>query len=483
MKVSFRFPAALLVGWAITPFSFSWALSKHNLAHEDLIEELPLYGPPPTSQYSGFLDATKGCDTDANGPECKVFYWLAEAENDPDREKPLILWLNGGPGASSVFGMLQELGPLILNATGNGFMENPWAWTKVANLLILESPLGVGFSYCEAMTRGEKCMNTDRTTASLNRAALEEFYRKFPEFADKKLYLTGESYSGVYVPLLAKKLLDSSPGIQLAGLAVGNPCTDNESQRESMNRLWYSNKYGLVDPDIYKILNDKTCIVDGIAQFDEPKCRIAFYKYWTSSSHGIKTVSKFKETFLDKFELYGFMDRSEGWFLVDYMNREDVRKALHTEYAPTSHWWSASTKDDIGYIKEFRACSYHDDIVLEESMVDIYRDIIPRLERTWIFNGDADPTVSYEGTRLAVKHQVGFDEVDGGGYRPWFYNHTAAPINVIMEKPPKFGPDLIPHPLGSQFGGEVEDYQHGLSFFTVHGGGHMVSDSFLLQNC
>lgn len=89
------------------------------------------------------------------------------------------------------------------------------------------------------------------------------------------------------------------------------------------------------------------------------------------------------------------------------------------------------------------------------------------------FSGDTDPCVSYEGTRTAIE-RVGFAEIDGGGYRPWFYNHTATSIDVLAEKSALFGPDLLVQSTGAQFGGEVVNYQHGLSFLTVHGSGHMV---------
>jgi serine carboxypeptidase-like clade 1 len=88
-------------------------------------------------------------------------------------------------------------------------------------------------------------------------------------------------------------------------------------------------------------------------------------------------------------------------------------------------------------------------------------------------NGDTDPCVSFEGTRLAVK-QIGITEMDGGGYRPWFYNQTAASMEVIMEKSALFGPNLVNQNMGAQFGGEVVDYDQGLSFVTFHGSGHMV---------
>lgn len=89
----------------------------------DLVEYLPDYGRPPTPQFSGYLNATAGCDVDANG-ECYLHYWMAMAEEDP-LEKPVVMWLNGGPGSSSILGYLEENGPLLINATG-GLMDNPW---------------------------------------------------------------------------------------------------------------------------------------------------------------------------------------------------------------------------------------------------------------------------------------------------------------------------------------------------------------------
>ena len=106
-------------------------------------------------------------------------------------------------------------------------------------------------------------------------------------------------------------------------------------------------------------------------------------------------------------------------------------------------------------------------------MIDIYREISPKLKRVVVYNGDTDPCVSWEGTRTAIE-RVGFHEISGGSYRPWFYKHDAASIAVIEEKAAMFGPDLLAVDTGAQFGGEVVDYQNGLSFVTIHGSGHMV---------
>jgi len=106
-------------------------------------------------------------------------------------------------------------------------------------------------------------------------------------------------------------------------------------------------------------------------------------------------------------------------------------------------------------------------------MIAFYRDIAPRLKVTWIYNGDTDPCVSYEGTRTAVK-RIGYNELDGGSYRPWFYNMTGANLAVLAVKAPLFGPNLVTQDMGAQLGGEVVNYENGLAFLTFHGSGHMV---------
>ncbi len=189
---------------------------------DDLVDDLPGYGRPPTPHFSGFLDASDGCDVATNGPVCQLHYWLALAEKDA-ANSPVVLWLNGGPGSSSILGFLQEEGPLLINATG-GLMENPWGWTKYVNLMALEAPIGVGYSYCSRQKEeGKPCVNTDRYTASASRAALVDFFtRKFPELAKNPFYITGESYAGVYIPTLTKEILDNS-NLNLKGIAVGDP--------------------------------------------------------------------------------------------------------------------------------------------------------------------------------------------------------------------------------------------------------------------
>lgn len=74
-----------------------------------------------------------------------MFFWFFEARENPN-EKPLTLWLNGGPGSDSLIGLFQEHGPCNVTET-LGTIENPYSWNEASNMLYLSQPVGVGFSY------------------------------------------------------------------------------------------------------------------------------------------------------------------------------------------------------------------------------------------------------------------------------------------------------------------------------------------------
>ena len=85
-------------------------------------------------------------------------YVFVESENDPATD-PVVVWTNGGPGAASYFGLMTEVGPYSLSdesfktADYNKtkiptLFRNKFSWTKMANLLIINGPAPVGYSYC-----------------------------------------------------------------------------------------------------------------------------------------------------------------------------------------------------------------------------------------------------------------------------------------------------------------------------------------------
>ncbi|KAJ0502138.1 putative carboxypeptidase D [Helianthus annuus] len=107
---------------------------------KDLVTNLPGQPSVDFRHYAGYVTVNEKKGR-------ALFYWFYEAWTLP-HEKPLVLWLNGGPGCSSVgYGATQEIGPFIVNTDGKGLHLNPYSWNREANMLFLESPVGVGFSY------------------------------------------------------------------------------------------------------------------------------------------------------------------------------------------------------------------------------------------------------------------------------------------------------------------------------------------------
>ena len=169
----------------------------------DEILELPGEGlaaalATPFRQFSGYL---------AVGDR-RLFYYFAEADRADDGAAargaaPLMLWLNGGPGCSSLGGLLTENGPFVVGPRGAAgpLAKNPYAWNKAAHVLWLEQPAGVGFSV-PARPAG------DRSAAADVAAALRCFARKHPARAAEtdRLFLSGESYAGHYVPRTAEAI-------------------------------------------------------------------------------------------------------------------------------------------------------------------------------------------------------------------------------------------------------------------------------------
>ena len=190
----------------------------------DLIASLPGYGKTPTKQYSGFLPV------DAN-QTLFLHYWFVTSSNNPATD-PVAIWMNGGPGCSSVGGYLTELGPFMFTGEKNGdgiptLTDNPYAWTTVSSVLFLEQPAGVGYSYA---VNGS--MYSDDFVQSQNTYGfLLNWFKAYPEFAKNDFFITGESYAGIYVPTLANRIVDGNaagmPYVNLKGIAVGDGCMGN----------------------------------------------------------------------------------------------------------------------------------------------------------------------------------------------------------------------------------------------------------------
>nr|AYV99579.1 venom polypeptide [Dolopus genitalis] len=130
-----------------------------------------------------------------------LFYWLyyTTAQVSNYTERPLAIWLQGGPGGSSTgYGNFEELGPLTLELTYRNH-----TWVKDMNVIFLDNPVGTGFSYVD----NKKYLTTDNKMIALDFVEfLKQFYRKHPEFRKTPLHIFSESYGGKMAAEIALEL-------------------------------------------------------------------------------------------------------------------------------------------------------------------------------------------------------------------------------------------------------------------------------------
>ncbi|KAI9457975.1 carboxypeptidase-like protein S1 [Lactarius psammicola] len=140
---------------------------------------------PGVNQYSGYLSV---------GNNMSMWFWFFEARNSPSTA-PLAMWLNGGPGCSSMIGLFQENGPCTFNnVSGSNPVLNPYSWNNFANMLYVDQPIGVGFSF------GTDDVNSTVTAAPFVWKLLQAFYAQFPAYENRNFGLFSESYGGHYCP-------------------------------------------------------------------------------------------------------------------------------------------------------------------------------------------------------------------------------------------------------------------------------------------
>uniref|UniRef100_A0A2C9W9L9 Serine carboxypeptidase-like 50 n=1 Tax=Manihot esculenta TaxID=3983 RepID=A0A2C9W9L9_MANES len=156
-----------------------------------------------------------------------IFYTFYEAQNPglPLSQTPLLIWLQGGPGCSSMMGNFFELGPYRVvdiqseNIQHLSLERNLGSWNRIFGLIFLDNPIGVGFSIAATP---EEIPRNQRSVAKHLFAAFTGFIGLDPDFKNRPLYITGESYAEYEVP--------EAQRVNLKGVAIGNGLTDPITQ-------------------------------------------------------------------------------------------------------------------------------------------------------------------------------------------------------------------------------------------------------------
>ncbi|KAL5774546.1 hypothetical protein ACOSP7_012103 [Xanthoceras sorbifolium] len=416
--------------------------SPENEVH--LVTALPGQPEVEFRHYAGYVTVD-----DKNGRA--LFYWFYEAMTSP-REKPLVLWLNGGPGCSSVgYGATQEIGPFLVDTDGRGLKFNPFSWNKEANMLFLESPIGVGFSYSNTSTDYNNL--GDNFTANDAYTFLHKWFLKFPSYKTRTLYIAGESYAGKYVPQLAElihdKNKDPSLYIPLKGILLGNPETSTAEDWSGL--VDYAWSHAVVSDETHKIIT-KNCVFNSSDPWSNDACNkavdevlkqykeIDIYSLYTSLCISNSLNWNYKPTQVMMNLSSKMMPRIMGGFdpCLDsyantFYNKLDVQKALHVSDGIKLRNWSIC--NDTLFDK------WSDSAL---SVLPIYSKLIQAGFRIWVYSGDTDGRVPVLSTRYSL-NALGLPITKS--WRPWYHE--------------------------KQVSGWYQEYD-GLTFATFRGAGHAV---------
>ncbi|KAG1695265.1 hypothetical protein DVH05_020644 [Phytophthora capsici] len=176
------------------------------------------------------------------------FYCFFEAKYNVSTA-PLVIWLTGGPGGSSLLALFSENGPCRIQPDLTTKVH-PYSWTYEANMIWLDQPTNVGFSY----SSGDDHDYNEKDVSENLYWFLQGFIKKHPEFQGREFFLTGESYAGHCLPAVAtsilqknKRLNGSTAGtkhINLQGISIGNGWTDPVIQYSHVSDILV-NKYNV----------------------------------------------------------------------------------------------------------------------------------------------------------------------------------------------------------------------------------------------
>jgi carboxypeptidase C (cathepsin A) len=424
------------------------------------------------NQFSGYITLT--------GTQKHIHYWFVEAE---EANAPLVFWTNGGPGCSGLIGFMTEQGPFYPNRDGN-LIPNQYAWNKLANMVFLEQPVGVGFSYSD---NADDYSIGDDQAAKDNLATILGFLERFPEFAKTQLFLTSESYGGHYLPTWASAIIDyndgladSSKRINFQGFAVGNPYTDYYSGvGAEMETYW--GKQLLPKPswdkyvangclEVSQQLNNSACsylILEFMRKIgnlnpyalDYPVCLSGQQRAFREFIYGTNAFAygANKQSVLDKSVQSTFDKSVQSTFepcadeyAAAYLNRADVKAAIHV-------------RSDIVWDECSRTTKYK----LADKMLPMekyYPKILNSKTHPWlrvlVYSGDDDSVCGTIGTQRWI-YDLGFSVAKS--WDTWYVDGQTAGYITNFKTEKYINGRKINDIVSSRF-----------AFVTVHGAGHEV---------
>ncbi|KAI9845827.1 MAG: hypothetical protein M1837_004507 [Sclerophora amabilis] len=271
--------------------------------------------------FSGYVHLPNDSLDDVNVVQdypINTFFWFFESREDPENA-PLSIWMNGGPGSSSMIGLLQENGPCSVNSDSNSTTLSPFSWNGASNMLYIDQPNQVGLSY-DSLSNGtldltsnnpmgafeytdfsdspvpeqnntflvgtwpsgddDNTANSSMTAARAMWHFAQVWFDEFPEYKVEKFNIWTESYGGTYGPTFATFFEEQNQAIEngtltdsgayvlnLDTLGIINGCIDDVMLELSYFEILHNNSYGI------QLMNDTTYEEAYDAFFRSDGCR------------------------------------------------------------------------------------------------------------------------------------------------------------------------------------------------------------------
>ncbi|GAB4853410.1 hypothetical protein Ancab_017588 [Ancistrocladus abbreviatus] len=304
--------------------------------------------------------------------EVQLFYYFIKSERNPKKDL-VLLWFGGGPSCSAFYALVLGKGPLSFNHSDDMDWDlpqlhfNPYSWTKVANIIFVDTPVGIGFSYATTSAGYE-------TNDTLSSACIYEFVRKWlmdhPEFLKNPLFIGGDSYAAKMTPLFIQHIVNVT-----------------YEEKDINSRVLYAHHMALLSDELYKCLRSVN-----IMHILEPKCNFVPY------NHTLMVGSKASSTrmSINEYFLYltshhpgGWCRAYNHWPAYIWANDKKVQEVLHVREGTVKHWFPCN-----------KSLSYTKNI---ESVVGFHQNLTKKGIRALFYSGDHDMAIPYVGTQAWIK--------------------------------------------------------------------------------
>lgn len=360
---------------------------------------------PTFEMDAGYLPVRQPEGASGHPKDFAHLYFWRHSAMWPQRRRKLILWLNGGPGCSSMDGALMELGPFRFQPNGSlARVKRGIAWNEYADVVYVDQPVGTGFSL----------VDNDAYAQSLQQVADEfvvfllHLVKRYPVYAqeDTDVFLAGESYAGQYIPYMAHTLLATPDApLTLRGVMIGNGFIDPRTQYgtsvETMQQagVWQAQGPELAHMAPFVQQCRDVMKKDDVVCAEYPECEAVALEVErltivSEPGGGERCINMFDLRLNDTAPACGMNWPPEVKAMGAFLARPDVRGALHVDQRLQPEAW-VECNSRVGRVLRAAAQS-------EKASVHFLPTLLERGVRVLLFAGDQDLVCSSLGQQRLV---------------------------------------------------------------------------------